>query len=206
MYCTKQNYCTKLHLHWTTFHPYDRDFCITNLQAFNNRSQTGITLYVPTSSQHELNIVLGKSDYAATVLAGTNCSWKQRCCWLFIAIISAMKTLMHTIFKQDFINILSVCPFLLDLHKDCQPSTMEEKQCPHSDLKFSLKPQIAAALSVLPPLGFKAHPPLIGGKTILLDVLALHARNCTTASLQNVVSQGRELLCHVRHTTVCEPI
>ncbi|KAI2509010.1 hypothetical protein MHU86_5386 [Fragilaria crotonensis] len=58
---------------------------------------------------------------------------------------------------------------------------MVEKQRPRSGSKFSLKPQIAAALSALPPLGYKAPPPLIGGKTTSSDTLALRARNYTKA-------------------------
>ncbi|KAI2507147.1 hypothetical protein MHU86_7314 [Fragilaria crotonensis] len=63
----------------------------------------------------------------------------------------------------------------------CQPSTMVEKQRPRSGSKFSLKPQIAAALSALPPLGYKAPPSLIGGKHTSHDVLALRARNYAKA-------------------------
>jgi hypothetical protein len=45
----------------------------------------------------------------------------------------------------------------------------------------SLKPQIAAVLSSLPPLGYKVPPPLIGAKPISSDALALRARNYTKA-------------------------
>jgi hypothetical protein len=58
---------------------------------------------------------------------------------------------------------------------------MVEKQRPRSGSKYSLKPQIAAALSALPPLGYKAPPSLIGEKTTSPDVLALRARNYTKA-------------------------
>jgi hypothetical protein len=58
---------------------------------------------------------------------------------------------------------------------------MVEKQRPRSGSRFSLKPQIAAALSALPPLGYKAPPPLIGGKSTSQDVLSLRARNYTKA-------------------------
>ncbi|KAI2493432.1 hypothetical protein MHU86_21131 [Fragilaria crotonensis] len=58
---------------------------------------------------------------------------------------------------------------------------MVEKQRPRSGSKFSLKPQIAAALSALPPLGYKAPPSLIGGKHTSHDVLALRARNYAKA-------------------------
>ncbi len=66
--------------------------------------------------------------------------------------------------RRYLINVLSVRPFLSILHEDCQPSTMVEKQRPRSGSKYSLKPQIAAALSALPPLGYKAPPSLIGEK------------------------------------------
>jgi hypothetical protein len=58
---------------------------------------------------------------------------------------------------------------------------MVEKQRPRSGSKFSLKPQIAAAISAIPPLGYKAPPPLIGVKTFSSDVLALRARNYAKA-------------------------
>ena len=58
---------------------------------------------------------------------------------------------------------------------------MVEKQRPRSGSKYSLKPQIAAVLSSLPPLGYKVPPTLIGAKTISSDALALRARNYTKA-------------------------
>ena len=58
---------------------------------------------------------------------------------------------------------------------------MVEKQRPRSGSKFSLKPQIAAVISALPPLGYKAPPPLIGHKTMSSDISALRARNYTKA-------------------------
>jgi hypothetical protein len=58
---------------------------------------------------------------------------------------------------------------------------MVEKQRPRSGSKFTLKPQIAADLSVLPLLGYKAPPPLIGVKTMKSDVSMLRARNYAKA-------------------------
>jgi hypothetical protein len=59
---------------------------------------------------------------------------------------------------------------------------MVEKQRPRSGSRFSLKPQIAAALSAIPPLGYKAPPQLIGGKTkSSSEVLMLRARNYAKA-------------------------
>ena len=58
---------------------------------------------------------------------------------------------------------------------------MVEKQRQRSGSRFSLKPQIAAALSALTPLGYKAPPSLIVAKTISAEVLAIRARNYTKA-------------------------
>jgi hypothetical protein len=82
------------------------------------------------------------------------------------------------IFKSTF------CPssvLLVNLHEDCQPSTMVEKQRLRGGSKFSLTPKLAAALQALPPRGYDPPPALIKQRANTSDVIALRARNYATA-------------------------
>jgi hypothetical protein len=54
----------------------------------------------------------------------------------------------------------------VNLHEDCQPSTMVEKQRPRSGSRFSLSPLTAAVLEATPPLGYKRPPTLIGPTSV----------------------------------------
>jgi hypothetical protein len=76
------------------------------------------------------------------------------------------------------------CPLsvlLVNLHEDCQPSTMVEKQRPRSGSRFSLNPLTAAVLDATPPLGYKRPPTLIGSKFVSTDQRLLRAKTYAKA-------------------------
>jgi hypothetical protein len=69
----------------------------------------------------------------------------------------------------------------MNLHEDCQPSAMVEKQRPCSGSRFSLNPLTAAVLDTIPPLGHKPPPPLIGHETVTNAHRLLRAKNYASA-------------------------
>ncbi len=84
--------------------------------------------------------------------------------------------------RRFLTNVLSVDRLLVNLHEDCQPTTMVEKQRPRSGSRFSLNPLTAAVLDAIPPLGYKRPPPLIGVKTVSTAHRVLRAKNYAQAN------------------------
>jgi hypothetical protein len=60
-------------------------------------------------------------------------------------------------------------------------STMVDPKRLSGGRRFSLKPEIARAISAVPPLGCKSPPSLIGYRTVNPSILALRVRNYNQA-------------------------
>ena len=88
----------------------------------------------------------------------------------------------HNFYLGDYYS--TSCPstvLLVNLHEDCQPSTMAEKHHPRSGLRFSLNPLTAAVLGATPPLGYKRPPTLIGSQSVSSAQRSLRAKSYASA-------------------------
>ena len=99
------------------------------------------------------------------------------------------------------------CPssvLLVNLHEDCQPSTMVEKQRPRSGSRFSLNPLTAAVLDAIPPLGYKRPPPLIGHETVTNSHRLLRAKTTLTRTSTPVLRIGTLISRSVSNSSIVQ--
>jgi hypothetical protein len=82
----------------------------------------------------------------------------------------------------------------VNLHEDCQPSTMLEKQRPGGGSRFSLNPLTVAVLDAIPPLGYKKPPPLIDFDTVTNAHRLLRAKNYAKAYKHTSIKNWNEYI------------